>query len=200
MRDQIAQRCGGRPTPDAAATDAELAKYIEQNKDSFNKSQVRASHILAVVEPDASPAEKEKARQKLVDIKKQIEAGKISFADAADKYLRGREQRQGEVRRRPRLLRPQGPGLEAFNAAAFALKKGEISDPVETDYGYHLILVTDRKEGTTIDPKQLLTQFKEQILNKYAFDLQAEIVAEQRRRPRSTSSRCPPTSSPRPPS
>ena len=181
MRAQITQYTRWKTYMMQHSSDEELAKYIEKNKDSFNKSQVRASHILASVEPDASPADRQKARQKLVDLKKQIESGKISFADAADKYSQDedlvKEKSGGDLG----FFDRKGPFLEAFNAAAFGLKKGQISDPVETDYGYHLIQVTDRKEGSKVDPKNLLSQFKEQILNKYAFDLQAEIVAEQRK-------------------
>ena len=181
MRATLAQYLRWKAYMMQHSSDEELAKYIEKNRDSFNKSQVRASHILASVEPDAPPAERQKARQKLVDLKKQVEAGKMSFADAADKYSQDedlvKEKSGGDLG----FFERKGPFLEAFNAAAFALKKGEISEPVETDYGYHLIQVTDRKEGSKVDPKSLLAQFKEQILNKYAFDLQAEIVAEQRK-------------------
>ena len=68
--------------------------------------------------------------------------------------------------------------IEAFSAAAFAQKKGVVSDPVETEYGYHLILVTDRKEGNPVNPATLLKTVKENILNQYGFDLQSQIVAD----------------------
>jgi len=181
LRSEIAQTLRWKAFLKQHASDEELARYIDRNKDLFNKSQVRASHIQANVDSDAAPAEKQKARQKLADLKKEIAAGKISFADAADKFSQDedlvKEKSGGDLG----FFDRKGPYSEAFNAAAFALKKGEISGPVETEYGYHLIQVTDRKEGTAVDTKKLLAQFKEQILSMYALELQSQIVAEQRK-------------------
>jgi parvulin-like peptidyl-prolyl isomerase len=155
------------------ATDAELKKFAEENKESLNGTQVRASHILLKLEPDASAADKEKARQKLLGIKQEIEGGKISFADAANKYseddINVQTKAGGDLNFFPR----KGHFIEKFADAAFKLKKGAISEPVETEFGSHLIQVTDRREGKPIDMKQL----HDEILNLYAADLQERIIA-----------------------
>ena len=77
----------------------------------------------------------------------------MTFAEAANKYL-GRPGQRGGGRGRPRLFSLNSGFIEEFADAAFKLKKGSISDPVETPYGYHLIQVTDRKEGPPVDFEQ----------------------------------------------
>ena len=71
------------------ATDAELRKYVANHRDLFRVApRIRASHILIALEPSASAADKDKAKQKLAAIKKDIEGGTIDwgFAVAANKY------------------------------------------------------------------------------------------------------------------
>lgn len=154
------------------ATDAELKKYFEQNKDVFNGTQVKASHILIKVDPDAKPADKEKAKQKLLAIKKEIESGKISFADAANKYSEDPSNQAQPTGGDVDYFFRKNQLVEPFAAKAFSMKQGEISDPVETEYGYHLIQVTGRKEGQPRD----FAQMKDQVMFQYAADQQQEIV------------------------
>jgi len=165
----------------ARGSDAELTRYIERNKDVFARTEVRASHILIEVAPDAPAAEKQKARRKLLDLKKDIDAGKLTFADAANKYSEDEGNKANQNGGDLGFFERRRPMIEAFSAAAFAQKKGVVSDPVETEYGYHLILVTDRKEGTPVNTASLLKTVKENILNQYGFDLQIQIVADARK-------------------
>ena len=67
-------------------TDAEVKNYYLENKAAFDKATVRASHIVIRVSPLAQPAERDAAMQKLVQLKHEIAAGQITFADAAAKY------------------------------------------------------------------------------------------------------------------
>jgi peptidyl-prolyl cis-trans isomerase C len=177
LRDRIARNLQWKNYVIKLATDAELKKYVQKNRDVFDNVQVRASHILLKVEPDASASDKEKARQRLAEIKKEIESGKISFADAANKYSQDdgnvTTPSGGDLGYFPR----RGVYIEPFAAAAFALEKGKISDPIETEYGWHLIQVTDRREGKPID----FQQNRDAILNEFAADTQSTIVAEQRK-------------------
>jgi peptidyl-prolyl cis-trans isomerase C len=172
FRKQLAPRIQWNNYLKTRATDAELKKYFDQNKDVFSGTQVRASHILIKVDPDAKPADKQKAKEKILAIKKEIESGKISFADAANKYSEDQSNQTqpsgGDVDyffRKNQLVEP-------FAAKAFSMKQGEISDPVETEYGYHLIQVTGRKEGQPRD----FAQMKDQVMFQYAADQQQEIV------------------------
>lgn len=178
MRTRISQSLQWKKYVTTKATDAELKKYYDTNQDLFDSTRVKASHILISAKPDASPAEKEAVKAKLVAIKKDIEAKKISFKDAANKYSEDPSNQQtkagGEL---DGYFPRKGMYVEPFAAAAFALKPNQISDPVETEYGYHLILVTDRKEGEKIKFEEV----KDKILGQYAVDLQNQIVADARK-------------------
>lgn len=158
------------------ATDAELKKYVEKNKDILNETQVQASHILLKLDEDATEADKEKAKQKILAIKNEIESGKISFVDAANKYSEDPGNIQtpsgGDLGYFPR----RDKYIDSFSDAAFALKKGVVSEPILTEYGWHLIRVNDRKEGPPIDLKQM----RDLVLYRYGSDLQTQIVEELR--------------------
>jgi peptidyl-prolyl cis-trans isomerase C len=160
----------------AKGTDAELKKFAEQNKDMINGTQIRASHIVLKVDPNATPEEKEKVRQTLLGIKKAIESNKMTFAEAANKHSVDPANAEGAGGDLGYFGRNSG-FIEEFTDAAFALKKGSISDPVETAYGYHLIQVTDRKEGAAIDfekQRPLITQL-------YSMELQKDLIAAERK-------------------
>jgi peptidyl-prolyl cis-trans isomerase C len=160
-------------------TDAELKKFAGIHKDLINGSQVKASHIFLKVVPEGSTADKEKVRQKLLALKQQIEANKISFAEAANKNSEDPANAEGAGGDIGYISLNSGI-VEEFATAAFALKPGQISDPVESAYGYHLIQVTDRKEGNPIDFEQQKTY----ILQMYAADLQKQILTAERKNAR----------------
>ena len=177
VRDEMKSALRWRKYLDAVATDANLKKYVADNKDVFNRTQVRASHIVLRVEPTASAADKEKAKQKLVAIKKEIDSGKITFADAANKYSEDDGNKSSPSGGDLGYFVRRGQFNDQFSTAAFNLKKGAVSDPVETPFGYHLILVTDRKDGTPVsfDEQKLL------IRSEYASDVHERIVAAERK-------------------
>ncbi len=166
------------------ATDEVLKKYLQDNEDVFRNTQVRASHILVKLDSDSSAEAKTKARQKIDAIKQEIASGKISFSDAANKYSEDdgnvAAKKGGDVGYFPR----KGQFIEEFAAAAFANKdkKGALIGPIETEYGLHLIQITDVKEGPKLDPAQFLAQYKDAVLNQYAAELQNQIVDAERAR------------------
>ena len=177
FRQRIARSLQWRQYVLSIATDAELKRYAEQNRDTFNGAQVRASHILVAVDENASEEEKEKAKQKILGIKKDIDAGKIAFADAANKYSDDPGNKATPSGGDLDYFHRKGKFIEAFSAAAFGLKKNVVSEPVLTEYGWHLIKVTDRKEGRPVDYQQQM----DLIRNQYAADLQNKIVTNERK-------------------
>ena len=94
-----------------------------------NYSQVRAEHILVKTEAEAN------------DIKTQIEEGKISFEDAAKEYSKCPSKANGGD------LGYFGRGMmvKEFETASFEGEVGKVSDPVQTQFGWHLIKVLDKK-------------------------------------------------------
>ncbi len=177
VRDEMKKKFRWRNYVKNVATDAVLKKYVDDNKDVFNRTQVRASHIVLRVEPNASPEDKAKVKAKLAGIKREIDGNKIGFADAANKYSEDEGNKVSPSGGDLGYFTRRGQFDSSFTAAAFALKKGTVSDPVDTPFGYHLIQVTDRKEGSPV-------KFEEQkpyIQNEYETDLQERVVAEMRK-------------------
>jgi peptidyl-prolyl cis-trans isomerase C len=127
--------------PRASVTDEEVLEYYKANPNEFEHDVlVHAAHILIKVSPWADKETRRKAKEKLVNIRTQIEAG-ADFAEMAKKYSEGPSKADGGD------LGYFGYAQMAptFETAAFALRPGEISKVVTTQFGYHLIKVYDRK-------------------------------------------------------
>ena len=108
------------------ASFASFGDYINPNLDV---TEVRASHILVKTRPEA------------VKIRKEIVNGDISFEDAAEKYsLCPSSVNGGDLGYFKR-----GQMVQPFSDVAFDLKVGQISDPVGTKFGWHLIKVVDKR-------------------------------------------------------
>ena len=154
-------------------TDAALNKYIADNKEIFNGDQVRASHILIKLDPDAAAAAKDAAKKKLLDIKQQVATGKLTFAEAANKFSED-EGNAEKVGGDLGLFYRKGQFIESFAAAAFGLKKGDISDVVESPFGLHLIKATDRKLGKPVNPTD--PNVRNAALDAFAQERQEQLV------------------------
>jgi parvulin-like peptidyl-prolyl isomerase len=155
-------------------TEADLRKYYSENHDFFDKTTVRVSHIVLRLAPDAPPAERDAARQRLAALRADIVAKKVTFADAAMKNSQcPSAPRGGDLDFIARKWMVEEP----FAKAAFALKVGDLSDIVTTDFGLHLIQVTDRKPGTTTTFEQVADEVRECALE----DLRQTTLLELRR-------------------
>ena len=161
----------------AAATDDNLQKFAEQNKDLFTRAQVKASHIFLAVPPDAPSAQKETVKQKIAAIKAEIASGKISFADAANKYSEDDANKGAPNGGDLGYFTREGQYLDSFAAKAFSMPINTISEPFETEYGVHLIQVTDRKPGEPFD----FAQQKPAVLNRYRANLQERAISSERK-------------------
>jgi peptidyl-prolyl cis-trans isomerase C len=127
--------------PKVSVSDADAKKFYDDNKDKFKRGeQIRASHILCQVDPQAKAEEKKKAKEKAEGLLKQIKAGK-DFAELAKTNSDCPSKEQGGDLN----FFGKGQMVPAFESAAFALKPGEVSDVVETQFGYHIIKVTEKK-------------------------------------------------------
>lgn len=130
-------------TKDATVSAEEVRKFYDENPQHFDQpEQVKASHILVKVDPEATPEAKAEAKKKIEDILKQVKAGG-DFAALAKEHSDCPSAAQGGD------LGAFGRGqmVKEFEEAAFAMKPGEISGVVETQFGYHIIKVTDKTEA-----------------------------------------------------
>src|SRR6266702_3798919 len=130
-------------------SDADLKKYYDDNIARFKtQAEVRASHILITAPKDASAADKAKARQQAEALLAQVKAHPDQFAQIAQKDSQdpGSASKGGDL---GYFSRGMIAGGQAFDDAAFGLKKGEISGVVQTDFGYHIIEATDVKPSVT---------------------------------------------------
>jgi peptidyl-prolyl cis-trans isomerase C len=124
-------------------SDADAKKFYDENSDKFKQGDsIRASHILCGVDPKATDAEKKKAREKAEALLKEIKAGK-DFAELAKSNSTCPSKAQGG----DLGFFGKGQMVPAFENAAFALKPGEVSNVVETQFGYHIIKVTEKKSA-----------------------------------------------------
>ena len=139
----------------------EIKAYYESHTNLFKQpEQVQASHILIKVEPKAKESEKEDALKKIREVqKKQIKGD--DFAKLAKEYSQGPSNAKGG----DLGYFKRGQMVPAFEEVAFKLKPGEVSDIVNTRFGYHLIKVVDKKPESTVpyeEIKERLGQYLKQ--------------------------------------
>jgi peptidyl-prolyl cis-trans isomerase D len=125
----------------------DIKSYYEQNIQRLSgQEQRRASHILINAPKDAPAAERDKARNKVEGLLASVRKEPKSFADLARKNSDdpGSARNGGDLE-----FFAKGAMVKAFEDAAFALKKGEISAVVESEFGFHIIKLTDIKAPMT---------------------------------------------------
>ncbi|MGF6633357.1 peptidyl-prolyl cis-trans isomerase D [Paraburkholderia sp. MM5496-R1] len=151
-------------------SDADLKKYYDDNIAHFRtEGEVRASHILIAAPKDASAADKAKAKQKAEELLAQLKAHPDQFAQIARQNSQdpGSASKGGDL---GYFGRGMIAGGQAFDDAVFALKKDEISGIVQTDFGFHIIKVTDVKPAVTKSfdevKDQIARELKTQLANK----------------------------------
>ena len=128
-----------------AVSEKETRDYYDANLETFKKpEQVRASHILIKVDPGADEAKKAEARTKIESLQTKLKKGE-DFGALAKEYSEGPSGPKGG----DLGFFGRGQMVKPFEETAFAMKPGQVSNMVETQFGYHLIMVTDRTpEGT----------------------------------------------------
>jgi parvulin-like peptidyl-prolyl isomerase len=138
--------------------DAEYTKITNELK---GKKEAKASHILVKTEKEA------------LDVKKKLNAKGAKFSDIAKQFSEdpGSKTNGGELG-----YFAEGQMVPEFEKKVFSMKVGEISDPVKTDFGYHIIKLEDRrnlkvpsKEEAT---KMIVNKLNNEAIQKYVEDLQ----------------------------
>jgi len=169
---------GGKVT----VTDEDAKSYYDSNLDSFKQpEQVCASHILIKVDPDADEAKKADARKKIEEVQKKLKNGEDFGALAKEFSQCPSSEKGGDLG-----CFSKGQMVQPFEEAAFALEPGKVSDIVETNFGYHLIKVSEKKPASTMpyaEVKDRLQQYLKQEkiqeeLSSYATKLKEEAKVE----------------------
>jgi peptidyl-prolyl cis-trans isomerase C len=132
-------------------TDEAAQKYYDDNPNLYSSTQIKASHILVRDEDTAKKIRAELAADpsKFADVAKEQSTDKTSGAKGGDLGKFG-----------------QGRMVPEFEKVAFALPVNQISEPVKTQYGWHIIVVTEREEGARKPFDQVKEQIKATLRNK----------------------------------
>ncbi|MFO7782757.1 MAG: peptidylprolyl isomerase [Spirochaetia bacterium] len=142
-------------------TDEEVREFYEENTQMFEESQsVKASHILIDTREAETEEAKEEARARAEELLEELEDG-ADFAELAREHSEGPSAQNGGSL--PQFSR--GEMVPSFEEAAFALEAGEISDVVETRFGFHIIKVEEKSTGGTTpyeEVKPQIAQYLEQ--------------------------------------
>jgi parvulin-like peptidyl-prolyl isomerase len=157
--------------------DEDARKYYEANKAFFDKVQVRASHILIKLPPAATAEQKKALLSRAETIRQEIAGGKLTFEAAVKQYSEcPSKDKAGDIG----LFPYKFVVVEPIAQAAFAMKIGAVSGVVTTEYGYHILKLTDRTQ-----PKETSTfeTVRDAVREVWAMDveLSQQIIAHQRK-------------------
>ena len=147
----------------SAVKPEQVQEFYDKNPDQFKQQErVRASHILISVPQNGDAAAKTQARTKAEQILKDVKAGK-DFAALAKEHSQdpGSAVNGGDLG-----FFQQGQMVGPFNDVAFTLKPGDISDLVETQFGYHIIKVAEKQAGRTIPLDEVRPRVEQFLQNR----------------------------------
>jgi peptidyl-prolyl cis-trans isomerase D len=157
-------------------TEAELKAYFDQNQAALSqKEERRASHILINAGKDVSAADRAKAKTKAVELLNQLLQKPEQFAELAKQNSQdaGSAPKGGDLD-----FFAKGAMVKPFEDAAFALKKGDISEVVESEFGYHIIRLTDIKTVAGANFQQVRAQLESDLKKELARKKYAELAEQ----------------------
>ena len=144
-------------------SDQEIKDFYESNPKLFQQpEEVRASHILIKVEPQANESQKAVAQKKMKEIQDKLKNGE-DFAALAKKF----SQCPSGAKNGDLGYFSRGKMVKPFEEVAFALKPGEVSDVVETQFGFHLIKLVEISVSYKRDFEDVKTELIERERRKY---------------------------------
>lgn len=154
--------------PQAEVPDEMTREAYDQNREQFAQpEEVKASHIL-INSAESDPQEKkDEALKKAREIAVSARKAGADFGELARKHSEGPSAPSGGdlgFFSRGRMVKP-------FEDAAFSMKVNEISDPVLTRFGYHIIKVTDRREAKTLPFEEVKDRLSQDLKNRMINEL-----------------------------
>lgn len=154
----------GEVVGEVQVSEEEIQKQYNENEENYEqKAQVKASHILVENE------------EKAQEVKDKLNDG-AEFEEMVKEYSTdtGSVESGGDVG----YFQENGKMVPEFSQAAFNLEVGEISDPVESQFGYHIIKVTDKKEAQTQSLDDVKGQIEQNLKNSKQQEAWNDFVAE----------------------
>ncbi|PRD66055.1 SurA N-terminal domain-containing protein [Malikia granosa] len=157
-------------------SDADLRARYEQKLAQLAKDeQRRASHILLTVAPDAAAADKAKVKEQAQALLAELKQKPARFAELA----KARSQDPGSAAKGGDLeFFSRGSMVKPFEDAAFALAKGQISDLVESEFGFHIIQLTDIRQPAKPSFESLRAELERELKQQQSLKAYVE-AAEQ---------------------
>ena len=162
---------------EVSISDQEIQDYFNENQEEFKTPKtVEARHILLKVDQNAAPVDVEKARKKALNIMKMAKEGK-KFDELAKKYSEGPTRDRGGYLgtfKREAMVRP-------FADMAFSMTAGEISEPVRTRFGWHIINVEKVNEASILSFDDAKKKIQKNLIEGKAKNLaydEAEVVSD----------------------
>ena len=166
IRKLLDDQIGGKST----VSEKESRAYYDSNLASFKKSeQVRASHILIKVDPGADEAKKAEARTKIESLQAKLKNGEDFGALAKESSEGPSGPKGGDLG-----FFGRGQMVKPFEEVAFSMKPGQVSGMVETRFGYHLIMVTERTPESTLSYEEVKDRLEQYLKQQ---KVQEEIAA-----------------------
>lgn len=159
--------------PKVSVTEAQVKEFYDKNPDRFKQGErVRASHILLRLPEQADDAAKAAVRARAADVLKQVRAGK-DFAALAKQYSEdpGSAANGGDLN-----YFQKGQMVGPFDQTVFAMKVGDVSDLVETQFGYHIIKLTDRQPERVVPLDEVRPQVQQFLENQARQDATQTLI------------------------
>ncbi|MCF6149757.1 MAG: hypothetical protein E3K37_13970 [Candidatus Kuenenia sp.] len=152
-----------------------LKKYFEKNKNFFNGETVKVSHIFIDTRNVDTKEGISKAMELANTLKTELDKG-ADFEELAMKYSDCPSAPNGGDLG---FIQRKGSSFEEpFVSTAFSLHIGGVSEPVKTEYGYHLIKVTDKKKGVTINFEDVINDVRSAMLDDEILELLKRLRSE----------------------
>ncbi len=151
---------------DVAVTDQAAREFYDKNLDKMQRPErAHLRHILIRAEPNAAAADKQKARDKAEDLLKRIQGGE----DFAKLAAENSDDPGSKVRGGDLSWMARGQTVPPFEKAAFALTKpNDLSGVVETQFGYHIIQLVERKAASTVPFEEARPQITQMLQQRQA--------------------------------
>jgi peptidyl-prolyl cis-trans isomerase C len=163
-----------RIAPQVTVTEADIEAYYEANQDRLkHDGLVAARHILLKFPENVTEEQKKAALEKIQGLRKEIVEGK-DFAEVA----KANSDCPSKTRGGDLGYFPKGVMVPEFEKVAFSLNEGQLSEVVETPYGYHLILVYGKKPAGTVPLADVRDRIEKDVKQKKLYEAMKAHIAK----------------------